>query len=65
MNRVAVAIIIRERWGRFTIDVDVGHKSARMYYRPAPEDFDECAARIGERVRVAIENGRITDVEPT
>ena len=63
MNR-AGATIIRERWGRFTLDVDVGQKRVRMYYRPPPKDFDECAARIGERVRVAIENGSVTEIEP-
>lgn len=56
------ALLLRERNGRFALKVEIGARSVHMYYRPSDVEGVELVARIGERVRVTIEHGGITQI---
>ena len=57
---IRVATLLRERNGRFALEVETDRK--RMYYRPSSTDHELLMEHLGERVHVTIEHGEISRV---
>ena len=63
MVHSGVAFVLRERNGRFILDVDMSDARRRMFYRPNAVEHELLMEHVGERVHVTVENGEVTRVK--